>query len=236
RLSSTDCARTIQLHMEELGEAERALVANYWWQRAQGELTSWHGFQHVLADLHVEQAASAVIELAERAVQDEYQHAEWCRDWAVRFGHPGGELVPRGQRPIAFRGATEAQNRLLRIGLCCMNETVGCVVLRHVRPVLVLPELRELNRQHMADELQHSRVGWAHLATLSAEQRAFLRPWVSVLLRLVRQSWCEGSEGEHEALVPYGYFSLRLLRAAHDEAVESLIVPGFSHLGLGKAA
>ena len=221
--------------MDELGEAERELVAGYWWQRAQGELTSWHGFRHVLADLRAEHAAPAVIELAERAVQDEHQHAEWCRDWAVRFGHPGGEIVPRGERPIAFRGASEVQNRLLRIVLCCMNETVGCVVLRHVRPVLEWPELRALNRQHMADELQHSRVGWAHLATLNAVQREFLRPWVPALLRLVRQAWCEGSEGEHEALVPYGYFSLRLLRAAHDEAVESLILPGLIHLGVGEA-
>lgn len=220
--------------MTELGEAERELVANYWWQRAHGELTSWHGFQHVLADLRAEHAAPAVIELAERAVLDEHQHAEWCRDWAIRFGHAGGELVARGERPIAFRGATEVQNRLLRIALCCLNETVGCVVLRHVRPVLEWPELRELNRRHMADELQHSRVGWAHLATLSAEQRAFLRPWLPALLRLAKASWCDGPEGEHESLVPYGYFSLRLLRAAHNEAVESLIVPGLEHLGLGK--
>jgi len=219
-----------------LGAEERGLVADYWWQRALGEITSWHGFQHVLSDLTAEQAAPAVIELAERAVLDEFQHAEWCRDWAVRFGHAGGELVPRGERPIAFRGASEAQNRLLRIALCCINETVGCVVLRHVRPVIELPELRELNRRHMADELQHSRVGWAHLATLNAEQRAFLRPWLPVLLRLAKQSWCEGAEGEHEALVPYGYFSRSLLRAAHVEAVESLIVPGFSHLGLGEVA
>jgi hypothetical protein len=222
--------------MTELGEIERGVVADYWWQRALGELTSWHGFQHVLADLRAEHAAPAVLELAERAVQDEHRHAQWCREWAVRFGHAGGELVPRGERPIQFRGASEVHNRLLRIALCCVNETVGCVVLRHVRPVIELPELRELNRRHMADELQHSRVGWAHLATLNEEQRAFLGPWLPALLRLARQSWCEGTEGDHEALVPYGYFSLRLLRAAYEEAVQSLLVPGFSHLGLGKVA
>src|SRR3954464_12076123 len=104
--------------MGELGAEERGLVADYWWQRALGELTSWHGFQHVLADLRAEHAAPAVLELAERAVQDEYQHVQWCREWAVRFGHPDEEIVPRGERPIAFRGATEEQNRLLRITLC----------------------------------------------------------------------------------------------------------------------
>ncbi|MEP7050825.1 MAG: hypothetical protein ABJB12_10745 [Pseudomonadota bacterium] len=219
-----------------LEEPQRECVAEYWWQRAQGELTSWHGFQHVLADLRAEGAAPAVIELAERAVQDELQHAERCRAWAMRFGHPGGELVSRGERPIAFRGATEEQNRLLRIALCCMNETVGCVVLRHTRPLLALPELRDFNRRHMADELQHSRVGWAHLASLGAEPREFLRPWIPALLRLVKQSWCEGGEQEREDLVPFGYFSLRLLCAAHDEALNELIRPGLEHLAITRAA
>ena len=52
--------------MKELGEAERELIADYGWQRAQGELT--------------------------------YQHGQWRRDRAVRLGHPGGELSPRGER------------------------------------------------------------------------------------------------------------------------------------------
>lgn len=222
--------------MEGLGEEQRECVAGYWWQRAQGELTSWHGFQHVLADLRIERAAPAVIELAERAVQDEFQHAQRCREWALRFGHPGGEVTARGERPIAFRGATEEQNRLLRITLCCMNETVGCVVLRHARPALALPDLRAFNRRHMADELQHSRVGWAHLATLHTKQHELLRPWVPALLRLVKEGWCGGNEQEREDLVPFGYFSLRLLCAAHDEAIKAIVLPGFQHLGITAAA
>ncbi|HEY4158136.1 MAG TPA: hypothetical protein VGM29_08560 [Polyangiaceae bacterium] len=225
--------------MDGLDTEQRTQVAAYWWQRAQGEMTSWVGFQHVLADLRSEHAPAAVIALAERAVADEHKHALFCRDWAVRFGHAGGEIEPRGTRPIAFRGATDEQNRLLRITLCCFNETIGCVVLRHVRPVLTDPELRDLNRLHMADELQHSRVGWAYLATLSATQRDTLRAWVPTLLGLVKKGWCDGSaleRAEREELVPFGYFSLRLLRAAHDEAVESVILPGLQHLGLARAA
>ncbi|HET7540390.1 MAG TPA: hypothetical protein VFK05_10985 [Polyangiaceae bacterium] len=222
--------------MDGLTGEQRACVAAYWWQRAQGEITSWVGFQHVLDDLRAERAAPAVLALAERAVNDEYQHAQFCREWAMHFGHPGGELVPRGTRPRAFHGASEIENRLLRITLCCFNETIGCVVLRHVRPTLTLPELRELNRRHSADELQHSRVGWAHLATLTEEQRVFLRAWLPALLRISERSWCGGNELEREELVPFGYFSLRLLRAAYEEAVQSLILPGLQHLGITSAA
>src|SRR6188768_461770 len=37
--------------MDELTGEQRACLAAYWWQRAEGEITSWVGFQHVLEDL-----------------------------------------------------------------------------------------------------------------------------------------------------------------------------------------
>jgi len=222
--------------MSGLDQEQRQLLAAYWWRRTEGEHTSWLGFQHVLADLRAEGSPESVLALAERAVEDEYQHTQRCRAWASHFGHPGGAITARGEKPIAFRGATEVQNRLLRIALCGMSETIGCFVLRHARPLIEDPELREFNRHTMADEVQHSRVGWGHLATISPAQRDFLRPWVPALLRILHGSLCESRELEREDLIPFGYFSGRLLRAAYEEAVESVIWPGMEHLGIGRSA
>jgi hypothetical protein len=222
--------------MEQPTRAQRELLANYWWQRAEGELTSWIGFKHVLADLREEGAVTSLIELAMRAVDDEYEHTQRCRAFALHFGHADEPVIPRGEKPIAFRGATEAQNRLLRITLCAFTESIGCLVLRHARPLIEWPELLEFNRQNMADEVQHSRIGWGHLATVSDEQRRALRPWIPVLLRILHATWCESGELEREDLIPFGYFSARLLEAAYQEAVESVIWPGVIHLGIGRAA
>ena len=215
-----------------LDREQRARVADYWWSRAHAEMTSWVGFGHVLDDLKLEQAPSPLVALAERAVKDEYQHALWCRDWAVRFGHRGGEVKPRSQSRLSFARASERENRLLRIALCCFTETVGYVILRLIRPVLREPELLELNHRHMSDELQHSRVGWGYLATLDDAQKAFLTTRLPELRLLLERVCCEGSEQDDEALVPYGYFTPRLLRAAHDEAVRELILPGLDHLAI----
>lgn len=222
--------------VEELDAASRAVVADYWWRRAQGELTSWVGFRHVLADLRAERSPEAIVALAERAVDDERRHAEWCREWAVRFGHPGGDLAPRADRPVSLPGATEETNRLLRIALCCMTETVGCVILRHARRRTTGPELRRLQRRHMADELQHARVGWGHLATLDTRKRALLRQRLPELIAVLPHACCEGPELDRDDLVPWGYFTPTLLRAAHDEAVRDLILPGLRHVGLEVAA
>jgi hypothetical protein len=139
--------------------------------------------------------------------------------------------TPRSTDPIAFRGASEDENRLLRIALGCFTETVGCFILRHVRPSLVDPALRRLNRRHMADELRHSRIGWAHLASVSEAKRAIVRRWQPAVLRVTEQACCAGPEQDFEELVPFGYFTPRLLRAAYDQALSEVIRPGLAHLG-----
>jgi hypothetical protein len=219
--------------MEGLSEEQRAILAAYWFRRSEGELTSYIGFQHVLADLRAEGAPPVICELAERAVRDEYQHAVWCREWAIRFGHPDSIATrARSTDPVRFGGASERENRLLRIVLCCFTETVGCIILRHVRMVVDDPALRRLNQRHLADEVQHSRVGWGYLATLTPDTRELVEPWLPKVLGFLPKVCCEGPELEREDLVPFGYFTPRLLRAAHDDAVRDVILPGLAHVGL----
>jgi hypothetical protein len=222
--------------VEDLDSEECATLADYWWRRAEGELTSFVAFGHVLEDLRAEGSPPAVLELAERSVQDEYQHSVFCREWAVRFGHAEGEVRPRSERRLVFPGAGERESRLLRITLCCFTETVGCHLLQRVRPTITEPALRQLNQRHLADELRHSRVGWGHLSTLDGEGRALVARRLPDLLRVLPAACCEGPEEERPELVPYGYFTPSLLAAAHDDAVREVIEPGLSHLGIRIAA
>src|SRR5262249_49177975 len=134
---------------------------------------------------------------------------------------------------LRFPGATATDDRLLRIAFCCFTETLGCFVLRHARPRLVDDELRKLNQRHTADELQHSRVGWAYLSTLDPRRRDVLAKWIPVLMDALAVAGCEGTEQSREELVPFGYFTPRLLREAYEDALRSVIVPGLSHLGIG---
>ncbi|MGC4095291.1 MAG: hypothetical protein QM756_46680 [Polyangiaceae bacterium] len=183
--------------MYGLNAEQRELLSAYWWRRAEGEMTSWVGFRHVLADLRVERAPEPILALAERAVDDEHRHALWCREFALKFGYSAGaELKPRSLQPFEVKGMSGEQNRWLRILLCCFTETVGCFILRHVRPRMVEPEFLRNNQRHLADELQHSRVGWGYLATLNGEQHAFLRRHAPSVLELLPSACCDGPELE----------------------------------------
>src|SRR6478735_6208953 len=114
-----------EMELPELTSEQRLRLSSYWWSRAEGEMTSWVGFGHVLEDLVAEGSPAAVIEHAQRAVADEYAHAVFCRDSAARFGYAAPALPePRSIKRRAFSGATEAESRLLRIAMCCLAETV----------------------------------------------------------------------------------------------------------------
>jgi len=118
---------------EKLSAEERRAVADYWWSRAEGEMTSFIAFRHVLDDLKAESSPASIVSLAEQAVADEHRHSLWCQQWARHYGHPGGEVKPRSERPLSFVGATHEENRLLRIAFCCFTETVGCFTPNRVR-------------------------------------------------------------------------------------------------------
>jgi hypothetical protein len=222
---------------EELNPEQRALLAAYWWRRAEGEMGAWYAFGYLHEDLTALGAPGPLVELARHGIDEERRHALWARDWALRFGHPDrGEPQPRSTRPLTFPGASARENRQLRIAFACLTETCGCVVLQDIRPRVLDPELRRLNQRHLADEVKHARVGWGHLATLSDDDRRLVRAWMPELLRVLPQAVCEGPESDFEELVGCGYFTPTVLRRAHERALREVIVPGLVHLELSEAA
>ncbi len=117
----------------EPSREKRELLAAYLWRRAEGELTSFHAFSHLIDDLRVLGLPDELVALARDCQADERKHSDWCRDAALSVGHEGGVVRPRSEEPLRFRGASDVENRVLRLALCCLNETYGCVLLRDAR-------------------------------------------------------------------------------------------------------
>jgi len=223
---------------EDLPAADRALLAKYWRSRGDGEMGAEIAFRQVREDLELLGAPSALLALADRAIVDERKHGHWGREFSVRFGGTDGSVpVASRTRTLEFPGASARDNRVLRIVFCCMNETVGCHVLQDIRPRIHDPVLRDNNHQHLADELQHARVGWGFIATLAAEDRALVQRYRALLLRMVHKCCCEGPEqDEFEHLVPYGYFTPKVLHHAYERALTEVIDPGLAHFAVTEAA
>ncbi len=217
----------------ELTSQERRVLANYWRFRGEGEMGAERFFTRILEDMRVLGVPAPIVELAQRGPGDERKHGLWGRDWAMFFGDEDAtDPVPTRTKELTFPGATERENRVLRLTFCCFTETVGCHILTDIRPRITFAPLRKLNQVHLSDETVHARIGWAYLASVGSRDRRVIQRYLLFLLGLLPEACCEGPEDDHfEHLVPLGYLTPGVLHAAHDRAVREVILPGLVHLG-----
>lgn len=219
---------------ELLCPSERKVLADYWRSRGQGEMGAERFFVRLIDDLQVLGSPQPLVDLAMRGREDERRHGLWGRDWAVFFGHEDeSEPVAKRTQELRFPGASARENRILRFVFAAMTETHGCHVLTDIRARIRYAPLRENNREHLADEVMHARLCWGFLSTLGDKDRTMVRQFLPVLLQILPAAVCEGPESdEFEHLVPWGYLTPRVLRAAHERALREVILPAFSHLNI----
>lgn len=223
--------------LEALAAADRRRLANIWHHRAAMERRVADSFTVIRGSLMRSGASTELVELSTRAIDDEYRHAELSRLVASRFA---GHRLPRPARlnltvPV-HRGASPAlRDTLFVVGQCVFNETTASAFLetclKHAEGALARAALQEL----LSDEIDHGRIGWAHLASLDESQRAALAPWLLPMAFLNLRQWRveSGYDPAHsEALTRHGSPASSVLHAALVDALSSLIVPGLLQLGL----
>ncbi len=224
--------------IEALSPDDRATMATVWLGRAQNERRVSDSFAVVRDALVALHADVALIELAARAVDDELRHAELCRIVAARFRGSDIEAPPLLALavPPHATASPELRHTLHVIGQSCLNETIASAVLEAslagAKGALVTAALREL----LSDEVDHARIGWVHLATVTArgELRAKIERWVPALVRGNLKMWRETQRtyGTERALQEQGALSVEQTEETLLGAIRDLVIPGFDRLGI----
>jgi hypothetical protein len=228
------------LSIDALTSPAREELARHWLARAASERRVGDSFAFIAGVLAEGQAPAALRELAERAVDDELRHTELSRQVASRFA---GRDLPEPERlPLKVPehpGASPALRRTLHIvGQCSLNETLASAVLEASLEATTGPLARAALRELLSDEIDHARIGWAHLASLAPAERAEVQPWLYGITLANVKVWRE-TEREYpsdERLISQGALSRALLERALLTAVRELVVPGFASLGFETAA
>jgi hypothetical protein len=110
-------------------------------------------------------AQAVVVGMARDAANDELRHAELCTQLAARFGRvtpsrsgEPGEVAPSGLTP---------RERVLYevVAMSCITETLSAALLGEMHDRAVDPQVQTTVHEILRDEVQHSRLGWAHLAS-----------------------------------------------------------------------
>lgn len=234
RLTSRDLP-TEDHTLQHLSLSERQELARHWLERSASERRVGTSFTVIRDTLIEVQARDELVELASRAIDDEARHAEIARVVASRFW--GEELPAPPLLPFSapeHRGASRRLTcHLWVVGQCSLNETFASAVLEaslaHTTAGLAKAALREL----LSDEIDHARIGWAHLAGLDAAQRGAIQPRLLSLTRANVKMWRDTPRlyPSSPALVEQGALSRELIEGALLAAVRELVAPGFAALG-----
>jgi hypothetical protein len=227
---------TTRAAISGLSRERRALLRRYWIDRATGEATTALTFEFMLDDLTERGAPRALVDLARRAIADERLHTDWCIRWADAL-EPDEPARPRlsGTQPLTFPRASSDDNRLLRTVFgCCFSETVAVHVLLASHARIEWDCVRRLNQQHLREEVGHARLGWGLLGWpgVSARDREMIGSYVPEMIQLTRKVWQTRRRDSDEELHRAGYLSSVIVDPACDDALDNVVLPGLTRLGI----
>jgi hypothetical protein len=222
--------------IESLSEEQRSELVLVWLGRAASERRVADAFaviRNAFEDLHSD---AALISLSTRAIDDEYRHAELSRQVASRYARR--ELAAPERLQLVVPEHPGASPRLLHtlhiLGHCAMNETFASAFLEasllHAKGALACAALRAL----FSDEIDHARLGWAHLASLSVDERRELVPWLPTLVRANLKMWRDTARPypTDPVLHAHGAPPAGTVEQALLDAIRLLIIPGLAHFDL----
>lgn len=223
--------------IERLSAETRRAIGGHWIHRASAELSVAVAFEALLPRLRDVGAADVVLALAAKAIDDEQRHGELCVRLAERYlGTQVETPAPRDGTLPEFGTRDEPMEvALITLGMCCINESIASEWIRSCWNAATAPTAIAANRHHLRDEIDHARLGWAHLgsAAISAPLRQTLRSWAPKLLAVNVAQWKKpDAHLPPEGIPAHGHLASAENDEVIDAAVRDVVVPGFAHVGL----
>lgn len=227
--------------IEQLDEHTREAVAAHWVHRAASELSVAIAFRRLRPRLQDVGAVAVVLGLVDKAVTDEERHAALCMRLAARYAGrelamPAGSEREHGDTQPSFGTRDErSEVALTVIGMCCINESIASEWIRSCWQVSTSPTALAANKAHLQDEIDHARLGWAHVASSAVppELKARLRPRIPRMVEVNVAEWkrtdphlpARGVEG-------HGHLGASVHESVIDVAVRDVVLPGLRHVEL----
>lgn len=141
------------------------IVAATFADRVKGEREARARFARLAAELPHVGAERTVIDMALRSAEDEGRHARQFAAWAEELGRVTDPEAPFDAPMVGSARQSRRERVLLEVvALSCLAETVATAVLGAALDVVKVPMVKDGLHSILRDEVQHSKLGWAHLA------------------------------------------------------------------------
>jgi hypothetical protein len=229
--------------IDALDDDSRARIARHWLHRSASELGVCVAFTELRPRLVAVGAAAPVLALVDKAIDDERRHAELCVQLASRYAgeeraSPAPRFVAGAALPDLGTNDERLEVALTVAGMCCINESIASEWIRSCWQVATAPTAVFANREHLKDEIDHARLGWAHFASDAVDRELARRVarWLPRLLEVNIAEWKRPDEHLPASGIPeHGHLSIEESDAAVDAAVRDVVVPGFALVEISAA-
>jgi hypothetical protein len=223
--------------IDALADDLRARIARHWLHRSAAERGVSLAFRALRPRLVDVGAAAPVLVLADKAIDDEERHADLCvRLASIYAGSEQPTPAARFDGLADFGTNDERLEVALTVaGMCCINESIASEWIRSCWQAATAETAVFANREHLKDEIDHARLGWAHFAS-EAIDRDLAQRVARRLPKLVEVNVAEWKKpDEHlppEGVRAHGHLSREENEAVVDAAVRDVVLPGFALLGM----
>lgn len=147
-------------------ESARALARHVWRHRLASELEAAQRFRALVPALRGLGISETIVGLANEAAADELEHAKLCRQLVQYFGGTLRSEPQTALRRLAPPGI-EGRDRVLYeiVAMSCVTETLSTALLGQLVARARDSVCKRAMHTILKDEVNHSRLGWAFLAT-----------------------------------------------------------------------
>jgi hypothetical protein len=222
--------------IDALDDAQRKELVTVWLGRTAAERRVAGAFAVVRDALSDLRAAGELLALATRAVDDEYRHEELSRRVASRFAGRELEAPPRLELVVPEHPGAEGEllHTLHVLGHCAMNETFASAFLETSLVFAKAPLSRVAVQELLSDEIDHARLGWAHLGALDETRRKAVSPWLLPMVRANLKMWRDTPRpySADPVVHRHGAPPADSVEAALRGAISDLMIPGLERFGL----
>jgi hypothetical protein len=231
------------LDANELAPEDRLAVGMRWKSRYEQEHLAVGAFAQIAWEVAACGGEPVVLAMLTRAASDEVRHAEICRRAAACFlGFLGDDAVPARLRGVPrvppHEDATPTERALYHaVEMGCLSETFTGVYLTETLAKTTHPVMRAVVESLLEDEIDHGRVGWAHLAAVARVEPldGLSRALPDMVRRTFVMSIRKASkvrEPDIAAREAVGHVSNDACPGIFLRALREVILPGFETLGV----
>lgn len=220
-----------------LGDILLSAVASVWRYREKVEWEAAATFARLAHDLADCGAGSAVVQMARKAAKDEQRHAKLCQGLAENYDPQSVALVPELGSVIGPNNLPLDRRTLYAsVALSCVTESLSVALLLRMRQLVVDEDAKATIREILVDEIDHSRLGWAHLAAEAARgDVSWLSPHIQPMLDAALLADAEHVQSKEPAATSpaaYGILPKPMAEQICHETIRKVIEPGLRRFGV----